>query len=554
MNQKTRQRIMKKQIESYRDRRPSMMQLELESRLKKSFEDTKPQQTAAPSPATVHIDSSGKTDRDDFTLFDRFPDDPFDYVALSRQGLKKRENDAKVVGIIGAGASGLVAAYELLRAGHFPVIFEASDRIGGRLFTFRGFDDPGIYAEMGSMRVPPVHKTLMHYLDIFNINTRPFPNPNQNKTCYFVNGKKEFGSPDHQVDWVHRLYRKWDNTIKPFIDTMRAVWHDEKKRTATWQELMERYREVSFRMFLIDQGWTLPEIEAFYTVGFGVGGYGSLFQISLIEILRINVCGWDTGQREIIGGNDKLAEGFYQQRVPIDEGTFSLQELKLVFLQTPIIAIKRSKKSDELLLKTLKGEIFGCDHLIITAQPRAVQMEIDIERTLLSPEKWQAIHNAHYMSSGKIFLETETAFWKAPGHELTTTITDLPIRAAYLFDFEDTDTGLICSSYTWEDDSRKWHASDIEERADRSIDFLEVIYGKNTIRPHVVSAYGFSWEEMPGYRGAFKQYYPGQNHYYSALATAENNIHFAGDAVSFAGGWIEGALQSGLRAARDITD
>src|SRR5436190_21570980 len=36
------------------------------------------------------------------------------------------------VAIIGAGAAGMVAAYELLRAGIKPTIFEASDRIGGR--------------------------------------------------------------------------------------------------------------------------------------------------------------------------------------------------------------------------------------------------------------------------------------------------------------------------------------------------------------------------------------------------------------------------------------
>ena len=37
--------------------------------------------------------------------------------------------------IIGAGAAGLMAARELVRAGKTVRVLEASDRIGGRIFT-----------------------------------------------------------------------------------------------------------------------------------------------------------------------------------------------------------------------------------------------------------------------------------------------------------------------------------------------------------------------------------------------------------------------------------
>jgi protoporphyrinogen oxidase len=35
------------------------------------------------------------------------------------------------IGIIGAGAAGLSAAWELVQRGHSPVIFESEDRVGG---------------------------------------------------------------------------------------------------------------------------------------------------------------------------------------------------------------------------------------------------------------------------------------------------------------------------------------------------------------------------------------------------------------------------------------
>lgn len=483
------------------------------------------------------------------------PDDPFDYISLAESGLQAAAGKPAVVAIIGAGASGLVAGMELLRAGHYPVIFEASERIGGRLFTFREFEDPLVYAEMGSMRVPPVHKTLMHYLGKFNIKTRKFPNPNNVVTCYYVNGKKEFGNPENQVPWVGQLYSKWEKTIHPFAEKLEKVWNDPKKRTAEWKALSDRYSDKSFRDFLIEQDWTSEEIELFAVVGFGVGGYGPLFPVSFLEILRINMCRWDDDQMEIVGGNDRLAHGFYENKVETEEGELlSLKDLGLVMTKTPVTKIDRDDATGNLILKTKKGSCFIADAIIITAQSQAIVMEMDIRRDLLSYDQWQALNNTHLMSSGKIFLETETAFWKEQGSEITTTISDLPVRGTYFFDFEDTDSGLICASYTWEDDSRKWLASTIEERAEKSIDLLEEIYGKDSIRPHVVSAYGFSWEEMPGYRGAFKQFYPGQHKYLDALTKESNNIWFAGDGVSFAGGWIEGALHSGLRAANKIAE
>jgi monoamine oxidase len=39
--------------------------------------------------------------------------------------------------IIGAGISGLAAADELTRAGIKPLVIEARDRIGGRIYTIR---------------------------------------------------------------------------------------------------------------------------------------------------------------------------------------------------------------------------------------------------------------------------------------------------------------------------------------------------------------------------------------------------------------------------------
>ncbi|MEM7271332.1 MAG: FAD-dependent oxidoreductase, partial [Pseudomonadota bacterium] len=97
------------------------------------------------------------------------------------------------VAVVGAGAAGMTAARELYRCGFDVSIFEASDRIGGRLYTR---DNPNSNAfpamEMGAMRMPffvdsgnvqnpeQQNSLLGYYL---NSETRSiladFPNPGQ---------------------------------------------------------------------------------------------------------------------------------------------------------------------------------------------------------------------------------------------------------------------------------------------------------------------------------------------------------------------------------------
>src|ERR1700730_9766023 len=83
------------------------------------------------------------------------PDFPFpfdDWIAHpAGLGSIPAERHGAEVAVIGAGISGLVAAYELMRLGVKPVVYEAS-RIGGRLRSqaFQGAEDGG--AERGGVR------------------------------------------------------------------------------------------------------------------------------------------------------------------------------------------------------------------------------------------------------------------------------------------------------------------------------------------------------------------------------------------------------------------
>ena len=119
------------------------------------------------------------------------PDFPFHYARYLWQAaiLKKPlghvapQHYGEQVLIVGAGVSGLVAAYEAMRMGLHPIVVEASGRIGGRLYSQVVGDrnDPHarVICELGAMRFPKSGKALMHYFNKVGMdaNSTDFPNP-----------------------------------------------------------------------------------------------------------------------------------------------------------------------------------------------------------------------------------------------------------------------------------------------------------------------------------------------------------------------------------------
>src|SRR5437867_11586048 len=69
----------------------------------------------------------------------------------------------KKVVVLGAGLAGLVAGYELTRAGHDVTILEARARPGGRVHTLREPFSDGLHAEAGALFIPSNHQLTLKY-------------------------------------------------------------------------------------------------------------------------------------------------------------------------------------------------------------------------------------------------------------------------------------------------------------------------------------------------------------------------------------------------------
>ena len=98
-------------------------------------------------------------------------------------GMLSGTQPSKRVIIVGAGLSGLVAGYELTRAGHDVTILEARNRVGGRVFTLRTPFSDGHFADAGAARIPLDHEMTIGYADHFELTLDPF----YPESSYYVN-------------------------------------------------------------------------------------------------------------------------------------------------------------------------------------------------------------------------------------------------------------------------------------------------------------------------------------------------------------------------------
>jgi monoamine oxidase len=90
-------------------------------------------------------------------------------LLLSTQNVSAQKRKKTCV-IIGAGFSGLAAAYKLKNAGWNVTVLEARDRIGGRVFSYSFRQNPNLICELGAEWVGESHERIKTLCRDFRIS------------------------------------------------------------------------------------------------------------------------------------------------------------------------------------------------------------------------------------------------------------------------------------------------------------------------------------------------------------------------------------------------
>ncbi len=489
------------------------------------------------------------------------------------------------VAIVGGGIAGVVAAYELMRLGLRPVLYEAG-RLGGRLRSEPFEGDSGIIAELGGMRFPSSSVCFYHYLNLVGLQTQPFPNPLDPatpSTLLDLEGDQVYVEAGQDLPAVLReISDAWRDALEENADfsaiqtAIRA--RDTPALKSLWNRLVPLWDERTFYDFVATsqafRKYPFRHRELFGQVGFGTGGWDSDFPNSMLEILRVALTNLDEDQRLVVGGVEQLPRRLWAHApakcVHWPAGT-SLSALHQGSPRPGVTRISRSRQqtagAGAISITDRWGATRDYAAVLVTCQSWLLTTHIETDENLLSHPLWMALDRTRYMQSSKTFVMVDRPFWRdrdaATGrYTMSMTLTDRLTRGTYLFDEGEGRPASICLSYSWMGDALKMLPLPVDQRVQLMLRALGKIYPGVDIASHIIgNPITVSWESDPNFLGAFKGALPGHYRYnhrmychfmQDGMPAAERGIFLAGDGISWTPAWAEGAITTALNAVWGI--
>lgn len=463
-----------------------------------------------------------------------------DLLQVLASGLPRVAGPRRQVVIVGAGMAGLTAGVLLKEAGHRVSLIEARNRLGGRIYTYRGFAG-GMYGEFGAMRFPKHHRLGQHLIhERFKLATSPFPMYDED-TFIYLDGKRvrrsEFGpeSFDYGLPVQERGILPAD-ILKAAMEPLTSLIAQPNG----WQQIIDRYDGYSLLGYLMERGVSEQAISLMGPLLNLEGRY----HFSLVE--------WFAHYHEdvfgdlhyIHAGSDALPNAF----APLLLNDTRLGAIAHAIEQRPDGVTVHYR--DAL---GAPGSVTADECILTVPFVLLRHMEIDS----LDLDKRFTMRNVYYGRAHKIFMQFSRKWWVTEyGISHGATITDLAIRqVVYTPAGQDPaiDKGVLIASYAWEQDSMAYSMLTEAERIAQAMEDLCKIHPEAADTFEFGVSHDWALDPYAGGIGPLFRPHEMTSRFYDDIIRPVGRLWFANDACDQRGRrWIEGAIASAVKNAYAI--
>ena len=162
--------------------------------------------------------------------------------------------DKETIYIIGAGVSGLIAAYELEQEGYHPVIIEQTDEVGGRVKTIH---EKGYALDLGFQVLLSAYPLAKKYLDLDALELHKL----ESGALIYVNDKT-YRIGDPMRNWK-MLFPTIFSDIGSISDKLKVLKLNNRLKRKSIDEIFESH-ETTTLQYLIEFGFSPKIIERFF--------------------------------------------------------------------------------------------------------------------------------------------------------------------------------------------------------------------------------------------------------------------------------------------------
>jgi monoamine oxidase len=429
--------------------------------------------------------------------------------------------------VAGAGLAGLSAAHDLLNLGAHVTVFDARDRVGGRVWTIRdGFAD-GQHAEAGGDMIDDAHTEIRGLAAEYKLKTArilrggfAFVRADRTGRPRVMAGRGRGGwarLAEQLADPI-RSYRlaehRWDTPIAAAIARRSvAAWLDERNADGDL-----RATAVGLRGFFLAD----PEELSLIALVDQFGGFG--------EDMR-------EAWYRIDGGNDRLANAI------------AARLGDRLRLKSEVLAVSQRGPGVRVTFKDAHGQSHAaCDYLVL-ALPATTLRRIPLTPSLPARQH-DAIATLKYGRATKTLLQFAQPFWRVRGKPRAFG-SALSLGAAWDGNEEQRGRAGILTLVAGGSASEETQAVVAKDGPAGLVRALDWLGSRNA---PLIASRQVVWESDPFARGGYAFFDPTfAPDLRGWLPRPSGRLFFAGEHTSIKWqGYMNGAVESGRRAAAEI--